>query len=282
MPDGHEIAAALTVAGSDSGGGAGVQADLRTFSALGVFGCSAITALTSQSPLEVRRVDAAPVKAVSAQIETVAAAIDIRAVKTGMLFSSAIVRAVAESISKLGVPLVVDPVAVSTSGSRLLKPDAVSAMKSKLLPLASWLTPNLPEASLLLGREIASEREMFEAAVECERRWGCATVIKGGHFKGSAKHSIDIVCHKGELYKLSSPKAAVKRHSDHGTGCTFSAALAALLAKGLPWTDALLGAKSFVFSSLASPVRLSSKAYAMFPPRCPQGVANGVSLERVK
>lgn len=259
------IAVALTIAGSDSGGGAGVQADLRAFSAFGVFGCSAITALTSQNPLEVRRVDAVPVKGVSAQIETVADAVRVSAVKTGMLYGASTVKAVAACLSKLNLPLVVDPVAVSTSGAPLLKPDAVGALRSKLLPLATWATPNIPEAELLTGMDIRTEQDMLFAAFEIHRLWGCSCVVKGGHFKGDAKRSSDIVCHEGVLYRLSTPRVKVLPGSDHGTGCSFSAALTALLAKGESWDKALLGAKSFIYASLASPVRISSKLYAMLP-----------------
>ena len=276
------IAVALTVAGSDSGGGAGVQADLRTFSAFGVFGCSSLTALTSQNPLEVRRVDAVPVKGVVAQIETVADALRISAVKTGMLYSAQTVKAVASSLSKLKLPLVVDPVAVSTSGVALLKGDAVSAMRSKLLPIATWATPNIPEAELLASLKIRSEDEMLFAAQEFHRRWGCSCVVKGGHFKGDSKRSSDIVCHKGVLYRLSTPRVKIRAASDHGTGCTFSAALAALLAKEASWEEALLGAKGFVYASLSSPVRISSKLYAMFPPPSFERPLNdSVKLERL-
>lgn len=271
----------MTVAGSDSGGGAGIQADLRTFAALGVFGCSAITALTSQNPLEVRRVDAVPVKGVVAQMEAVAAEIRLSAVKTGMLYSAATVRAVAGFLSKLKTPLIVDPVAVSTSGVKLLKPEAVEALRSKLLPAAAWATPNIPEAELLLSLKIRSEKDMLAAALEFGRRWGCFCVIKGGHFAGDAKRSSDIVCHKGALYRLSTPRVDIRQSADHGTGCTFSSAFTALLAKGEEWDDALLGAKGFVYGSLSNPVRIAPKLQAMFPP-APLAPRKGASiLERL-
>jgi len=277
---GKHIATALTIAGSDSGGGAGIQADLRTFSSLGVFGCSAITALTSQNPLEVRRVDAIPVEGVKAQIETVSSQMRVAAVKTGMLYSAGIVKAVAETLSKIKAPLVVDPVAVSTSGVMLLKSSAVGALKTHLLPLADWMTPNIPEAELLLGRKISCESAMAEAALECHERWDCSCIVKGGHAVGDAKHSVDIVCHKCKLYRLVSKRVEVKAHSDHGTGCTFSAALAALLANGAEWEIALVGAKAFVLASLAEPRQVSPKISVMFPP---EGVLpiKSVSLERL-
>lgn len=275
------MAVALTIAGSDSGGGAGIQADLRTFSTLGVFGTSAITASTSQNPLAVKRVDAVPVEGVVAQIEAVRSAFTPGAVKTGMLFDARIAKAVAEALSKREAPLVVDPVAVSTSGSPLLKASAVSVLRSELLPLATWATPNIPEAGLLLKSSVEDEYDMIEAALEFNARWGCSCVLKAGHLKGSASRSVDVVCHEGELYKLSSPRLKIKDRADHGTGCTFSAALAALLARGETWDAALLGAKAFVFASLAQAVRLAPGIMAMFPPEPDSLDSLDIRLERI-
>ena len=159
--------AALSIAGSDSGGGAGIQADLRTFNAFGVYGCTAITAVTSQNPKKVARIDAIPAEGVVSQIETVLEAIRVRCAKTGMLFSAEIVSAVAACMARHELPLVVDPVMVSTSGSMLLKEDAVEALKNELFPLADWITPNLPEAELLLGRKLKGEADYIDAAREC-------------------------------------------------------------------------------------------------------------------
>ena len=277
----ENIAVALTVAGSDSGGGAGIQADLRTFAALGVFGASAITALTSQNPLEVRRVDAVAVKGVVTQIEAVADALRLSAIKTGMLFSAQTVRAVASALSKLKLPLIVDPVAVSTSGVALLKPDAVAALRSKLLPAATWITPNIPEAELLLSVKIRNEKSLLAAALESNRRWGCSCVIKGGHYTGDSLRSSDIVCHKGSLYRLSSPRVKIRQAADHGTGCTFSAAFCALLARGERWDKALVGAKSFVYASLSHPRRISPKLLAMFPSESGISAVEDLVLEKL-
>ncbi len=260
------LPSALTVAGSDSGGGAGVQADLRTFAALGVFGTSAITALTAQSPLGVSRVDPASPQAVRAQMKAVAGALGIRAIKTGMLFSKSIVLAVCEELAAFDAPLVVDPVMIATSGAKLMRPDAVKAMMDRLLPLAAWLTPNIPEAEALSGFRIMNERDMARAAGFCFDRWGASTVVKGGHFAGAGGQAVDIVCHKGRFKRLLSARCRVRMHADHGTGCTFSAALAAGLAKRLPWTGTLLSAKAFVTASLINSSRVGDGVCAMFPP----------------
>lgn len=256
---------ALTIAGSDSGGGAGIQADLRTFNAFGVFGCSAITAITSQNPAAVRRIDPIPPEGVSAQIDAVLEKISIRGVKSGMLFSPEIVEAVAAAVRRHRLLLVCDPVMVSTSGAALLREEAVRKMSTELLPEARWITPNLPEAELLLGRKIGSEAEAFRAAHELYDRFGAAIVLKGGHAAGA--EAGDIVCREGKLYRLSSPRLVVPPHADHGTGCTFSAALAAAFALGTPWKQALCDAKEFVLGSLAENVRLGTDVYGMYPPR---------------
>lgn len=260
------LPSALTVAGSDSGGGAGIQADLRTFAALGVFGATAITALTSQSPLGVSRVDPALAGTVKAQMKAVSGALDVRAVKTGMLFSKAIVLAVCEGMSSFEAPLVVDPVMIATSGAKLMRPDAVRAIKDRLLPLAAWLTPNIPEAEALSGLRILNERDMARAAAFCFEKWGASTVVKGGHSVRAGIQAVDIVCHKGGFMRLLSKRVRVRMHSDHGTGCTFSAALAAGLARRLPWADALLAAKAFVTASLINSSQIGEGVCAMFPP----------------
>ena len=254
----------MTVAGSDSGGGAGIQADSRTFSYFRVFGTSAITAVTFQNPLEVSGIEPVSPEGVKAQIETVRRAIDLTAVKTGMLFSSEIIAVVSAALSDFSGPLVVDPVMISTSGRKLLQDDAVDAMRKKLLPMAAWITPNLPEAEALAGRRIGNGSDAVAAARECAEKWGCSVVVKGGHAEGP--EAADIVVHQGQCMLMSSPRVPVSGNSDHGTGCTFSAALTAQLAHGAGWKDALVRAKAFVLASLASPMRLSGKAAGMFPP----------------
>ena len=258
--------AVLTVAGSDSGGGAGIQADLRTFCAFKVYGCSAITAVTSQNPDEVRRVDVLPPEAVRSQLETVLDVFDVQFVKTGMLASREIIRCVAKIIAKRNLFSVVDPVMVSTSGVRLLEESAVSEMKNELLPLAKWLTPNIPEAELLCNQKISSSADLPEAAMMIFRQYNCNVVLKGGHL-ADAGNAVDIVCHAGELFCLSSPKIAVPGNTAHGTGCTFSAALTAALSCGKNWQQALVEAKAFVCGSLAGSVRLNHQLFQMYPPQ---------------
>jgi len=257
---------ALTVAGSDSGGGAGIQADLRTFAAFGVFGCAAITAVTAQNPREVRRIDGLPAAGVAAQIEAVLACFSVGAVKTGMLHQAEVVRAVAEALAPYQLPLVVDPVMVASSGAELLSPAAVADLRDQLLPKAAWVTPNLPEAALLLDRPIAAQPQaMREAVVELARRWDCGCVLKGGHaLAGDEEIALDLVAHGGKVYRLVSP--VVPDGAAHGTGCTFSAALAAALALRLPWREALTRPKAFVYGSLVEAVCPGPDLEAMYPP----------------
>ncbi|MFA6567584.1 MAG: bifunctional hydroxymethylpyrimidine kinase/phosphomethylpyrimidine kinase [Victivallales bacterium] len=260
-----KIPVALTIAGSDSGGGAGIQADLRTFAYYGVYGCSAITAVTAQNPCEVRRVDALPAGAVKAQLESVFDEFDVGSVKTGMLFDSGIIRAVSKFLStKRKISVVVDPVMVSTSGAVLLKKDAVSAVAGMLFPVAAWVTPNIHEAELLLGRKIGDEEEMMKAAADFAEKWNCGCIVKGGHLKIKGSIKVDAVAYDGGLYRLSSPE--IETRAGHGTGCTFSAAIAAGFALGHPWETALLSAKSFVYGSLVESVMPGGRIYAMFPP----------------
>ena len=256
--------AALTIAGSDSGGGAGIQADLRTFSYFRVFGTCAITAVTFQNPLEVSGIEAVSPAGVRAQIEMVRKAVDLAAAKTGMLFSAEIIAETVAAMRDFSGPLVVDPVMISTSGRKLLQDSAIEAVRTMLLPLASWITPNLPEAEILIGRSIRTGEEAIAAARECSERWGCSVVIKGGHAEGP--DASDVAVHQGTCLLLSAAREPVTGNSDHGTGCTFSSALTAQLAHGVNWKDALICAKAFVLASLRRPVRLSDGVAGMFPP----------------
>ena len=268
----------LTIAGSDSGGGAGIQADLRTFSAFKVFGCSAITAVTSQNPDEVRRVDVLSPEAVRSQLETVLDAFVVRFAKTGMLGNREIIRCVAKIIAERNLFSVVDPVMVSTSGVRLLEESAVSEMKNELLPLAKWLTPNIPEAELLCNQKISSFADLPDAAMMIYRQYNCNVVLKGGHL-ADAETACDIVCHAGELFCLSSPKIAVAGNTAHGTGCTFSSALSAALSRGKDWRQALAESKAFVYGSLAESVMLSHQHSQMYPPQ--KSYLDSVKIERL-
>lgn len=255
----------LTVAGSDSGGGAGIQADLRTFNALKVYGCSVITAVTSQNPDEVRRVDVLPEEAVKTQLETVLDLFPVRFAKTGMLANEKIIACTAFLAEKYNLKLIVDPVMVSTSGARLLEESAVSAMRELLFPRASWITPNIPEAELLCGKKISTPADLAEAAVELHEKFKCNVILKSGHFT-CVDRMADIVCCEGKLYYLSSPVAVIRGNSSHGTGCTLSAAIAALLATGKSWQESLTEAKAFVYGSLLESRPLNGTLFQMYPP----------------
>ena len=263
----ERIPVALTIAGSDSGGGAGIQADLRTFSANGVFGTSAITAVTSQNPTAVARVDALPPDAVAEQIRSVLDVIDIRAIKTGMLFSAGIIQRVAECLKPVKLPLVVDPVMISTSGTKLMQDEALEAMMSDFLPLATWITPNIPEAELLSGMKIRSSSDAAAAAEKIADRWQTGVILKGGHAE-SDRMAADIVCSDGMFCTLATARLHLPPGSSHGTGCTFSAALAAFLAKGENALQAVVAAKAFVLGSLAEARAIGKDRVlaAMFPP----------------
>jgi len=242
----ERVRTALTIAGSDSGGGAGIQADLKTFSALGVFGASAVTAITAQNTLGVTAVHEIPPEIVAAQIDAVLTDIGADAVKTGMIASSEIIRVVAAKVREYGITtLVVDPVMVATSGDRLLREDAVDALRTELLPLATIVTPNLPEAAVLIGREIASLEGMREAARAIIDLGVHSVIVKGGHLTGDA---VDILYDGHGFTELPAPR--IETTSTHGTGCTLASAIAALLAKGEPLEDAVRGAKAYVTAAI--------------------------------
>jgi len=256
--------AALTIAGSDSGGGAGIQADLRTFTCLKTYGCSAITALTAQNPKKVCGIFPVSPDFLQAQISAVLAAFPIRAVKTGMLFSRELVECTAGSLAGYDGALVVDPVMVSTSGSRLLRDDAIETLKTRLLPRASIITPNRFEAEILAGIHIQTFDEMKLAAEICFDRYGCGVIVKGGHAE-NPELAEDYVFLKDESFTLSAPRLDLPELTTHGTGCTFSAAAAAGLAKGFSLRNALEDAKKFVWSSLKNHVASGYDFHSMFP-----------------
>jgi hydroxymethylpyrimidine/phosphomethylpyrimidine kinase len=237
---------ALTIAGSDSGGGAGIQADLKTFAALGVHGASAITAITAQNTVGVTDIFELPPRIVTAQIDAVASDLRIEAAKTGMLASTEIIEAVAAAIQKHGIDmLVVDPVMVAKGGAHLLRDDAVGALRSRLLPLAAVITPNIPEAEVLLGRSITTLDQRREAAVDLLALGPRAVVVKGGHAEGDA---IDVFWDGKELVELIATR--IDTRNTHGSGCTFSAAIAARLAAGRQPIDAVRDAKQFITSAI--------------------------------
>jgi hydroxymethylpyrimidine/phosphomethylpyrimidine kinase len=241
-------AIALTIAGSDSSGGAGIQADLKTFSALGVYGASAITALTAQNTEGVESVLVVPPDFVARQIKAVARDLKIGAVKIGMLATSEIIEAVAEQLKALAdVPVVLDPVMVAASGDVLLDENAIETLRSVLVPRATLITPNLPEAAKLLDSgEAKDAREMVAQAKALKGLGAKAVLIKGGHAEGSA--AIDILIDdEGEL-RLEAPR--IETRNTHGTGCTLSSAIAAELAKGASLRDAATAAKAYVTAAL--------------------------------
>lgn len=247
---------ALTIAGSDSGGGAGLQADLKTFAALGVHGTTAVTCLTAQNPGAVTAVQAATPKLVRAQLDAVFAELPPRAAKTGMLFNAGIIREVArfwQAGERGRPPLVVDPVMVATSGARLLQPAAVKALLNELLPLAALVTPNLEEAEILTGKKLSRLDDLFEAALTIHQRFGCAVLVKGGHLTRSSE-AVDVFFDGGTGLTLSAPR--VRGVSTHGTGCTYSAAITGYLALGLDLPAAVELAKNHITQSIAQSVRL--------------------------
>ncbi len=237
---------ALTIAGSDSSGGAGIQADLKTFCSLHVYGSTAITALTAQNTVEVSSIEYASPTMVEKQIAAVLSDIGTNACKIGMLGNLKIVRAVVKQLKKFQIKnLVIDPVMISKSGAHLLKEDAVDELKEKLLPLALVVTPNVPEAEILTGLKIHSPDDMIPVAAQLLKTGVKCVVIKGGHLDGDAT---DLIYTKEEQHFLSAAKILSK--CTHGTGCTFSAALTAYLARGLDVIDAVKCAKTYITQAI--------------------------------
>lgn len=246
---------ALTIAGSDSSGGAGIQADLKTFTALGVYGASVLTALTAQSTSGVRGILSVPPDFIRQQIDAVAGDIKIGAVKTGMLNDRAAVVTVANAVKRYDLrPLVVDPVIVATSGNTLLASDALQVLRDELIPLADILTPNLYEAARLLDQPVAKHEAEMIAQAHSLLDLGCrAVVIKGGHAEGP--EAVDLLVEGQAVTRLALPRIVTR--NTHGTGCTFSAAIVAYLAQGAPSNEAVFDAKRFVHGALHAAKGLS-------------------------
>jgi hydroxymethylpyrimidine/phosphomethylpyrimidine kinase len=246
----------MTVAGSDNSGGAGIQADLKTFTTLGVYGTSAITCVVAENPNEVRKIHPMPASMVREQMELVFDVFPVVALKTGMLFSAEIIEAIAdflEEIPERSRPeLVIDPVMVATSGALLLEEEAASRMADMLLPLATLVTPNLDEASLLAGRELKSEDEAARAAAELSSRWGVPFLVKGGHLK--TRQAVDFLVEGNEIYRMEVPR--IPGIETHGTGCTYSAAITAFLAKKKSLLESVVGGKEFVTRAIAGHLKL--------------------------
>jgi hydroxymethylpyrimidine/phosphomethylpyrimidine kinase len=245
--DSNETPTALTIAGSDSSGGAGIQADLKTFAAHGVFGMSALTAVTAQNTLGVTRVETMSPAMVTAQIDAVASDILPRATKIGMLATAAIIDAVAAAIVRHGFAnIVLDTVMVAKSKARLLDETAVAALMARLIPLADVVTPNVPEAEVLTGFHIVEVRDLHRAAARLGELGARAVVLKGGHLDGPA---VDVLWHEGHAIELEA--ARIESRHTHGTGCTLSAAIAARLALGDDLEHAVRSAKDYVTRAIA-------------------------------
>ena len=240
------IKRAMTIAGSDSGGGAGIQADLKTFAALGVYGTSALTAITAQNTLGVTAVLELPPELVAAQIDAILSDIGADAVKTGMLANSRIIQVVADKAKEYGFSnLVVDPVMVAKGGDRLLQEEAVDALRSLLIPIATVVTPNLPEAAVLVRRSVESLEDARQAARDIVAMGAQSAVVKGGHLEGDA---VDVYYDGRELREFTAVR--VDTTSTHGTGCTFASAIAAGLARGMALEYAVGGAKEYVTEAI--------------------------------
>lgn len=263
VPASRFLPVALTVAGSDSGGGAGIQADCRAFSELGVHGTVAITAVTAQNPQGVTDVHPVPPVSVEAQIRAVCQAFCVRAAKTGMLFDRAVIQTVSDVFASLpGLSLVVDPVMVATSGAPLLRQDAVETLKAALLPRATLITPNLAEAELLTGQSIAADvSARLDAACALRDRFGAAVLLKGGHCGG--RLSSDILVTAEAAWQLDACRVEVP--SSHGTGCALSAAVVAGVAQGMNLLDAVRQAKAYVHAALSNSVEAGDRTWVMQP-----------------
>ena len=250
----------MTIAGSDSSAGAGIQADLKTFSALGVYGLTAVTCVVAEIPGKVSRIEPVSADLVREQIIVLWRNFPISAMKTGLLLSAEIIETVASVVVELlsnsakHFPLVIDPVTVATGGDLLLRPDAIKLYQSKLFPLATLITPNLDEAARLLGKKIEDRQSMEEAAKALADQYRVSILLKGGHLAG--ENAIDLLFHHGKLTKFSAP--FVRGVATHGTGCAYSAAITAGLASGLSLEEAIVRAKKFVTTAIARRFRWTS------------------------
>jgi hydroxymethylpyrimidine/phosphomethylpyrimidine kinase len=246
------VPVALSIAGSDSSAGAGIQADLKTFSALGVYGLTTVTCVVAELPGKVSRIEPVSARIVREQIDVLAKSFPIAAIKTGLLCSAGIVSTVAKALRHTArmfarqIPLVIDPVIIATSGDRLLEPVAIEAYTKELFPLASLITPNLDEAEQLLGTRIRGRRSMHHAGKTLQKEFGTAILLKGGHLAGD--RAVDLLFVDGKVVEFSAP--FVRGVATHGTGCAYSAAITGNLACGLPLEKAIRQAKKFVTEAI--------------------------------
>src|SRR5438477_4081582 len=258
----HSPPVALSIAGSDSSAGAGIQADLKTFSALGVYGLTAVNCIVAEVPGKVSRIEAVSAGLVREQIAILSRNFPIAAAKTGLLCSTEIVETVASALVDVSAdlakrfPLVIDPVIVATGGDPLLEPAAIEAYEKELLPLASLITPNLDEAERLLGKKIKDRQSMRRAGKELEGKFGTAILLKGGHLSGD--YAVDLLFTDGKIVEFSAP--FVRGVATHGTGCVYSAAITAGLASGLSLENAIGAAKKFVTESIARRFQWTSRS----------------------
>jgi len=252
------IPVTLTIAGSDSGGGAGIQADLKTFAALHTHGTTVITCLTAQNPVRVTAVYGCPPLMIRKQLEAVFEELQPAAAKTGMLFSPAIVAEVADFLKKASlIPLVVDPVMIATSGAILSKPAAIKILVRQLLPLATVIPPNLHEAEVLTGEKIKTVEDLRGAARRIHELYDCAALVKGGHLRG-VREAVDFLCDGSGEHMLSAP--FIRGVSTHGTGCSYSAAITAGLAHGMDLRQAVIAAKNYITAAIAHSLKAGRHA----------------------
>lgn len=252
-PINRKIPVTLTIAGSDNSGGAGIQADLKTFNALRTYGTTAVTCVVAEHPGRVKSIQALPAWSVEDQIALVHEAFPVAAEKTGMLYSTEIIHAVAKVLqTQKKRKLVIDPVMVATSGAVLLKPSAIKALREKLLPLASIVTPNLDEAAILVGEKLLTLDDACDAAVALSRIWGVPFLVKGGHL--NLKESVDFLAMGTKVTAFRA--RTIPRVKTHGTGCTYSAAITAHLAHGLPLAEAVAAAKRFITRAIERHFRI--------------------------
>ncbi|MBC2594293.1 bifunctional hydroxymethylpyrimidine kinase/phosphomethylpyrimidine kinase [Ruficoccus amylovorans] len=253
-----ELPVALTIATSDSGAGAGIQADLLSFAARGVYGVTAFAALTAQNPDGVSAIEELSPGFLQAQLDQLAAYFPIRALKTGMLFSAPLIAVTASFIEREKIPAVVDPVMVATSGAVLLKPEAIATLEAELLPRAALITPNLDEAAVLLGRPVSRSDELASTAAELSARYETAVLLKGGHLSGGTL--IDTLVRPGEA-PLQLTSTRIENVNTHGSGCTLSAAIAAELAKGQPLPAAVRAAHAYLQAAMKQPVQVRGERF---------------------
>ena len=257
-----DIPVCLTVAGSDSGGGAGIQADLKTFSLYNVFGCSVITAVTAQNPTEVTSIHPLPTSSIVSQFKTVTRSLTVKSIKLGMLFSSDIIQSLTAEIDSLPrkLPLVVDPVMIASSGSTLTNPNCIQAYEKGIFARATLITPNIPEAELLSGQKIYNGSDMIAVGVELSKKYNTNILLKGGHLGGEDMIS-DFVLSSSGNYEFKTP--FVSAPTSHGTGCILSSAIAANLALGKNLFDSISEAKGFVFASLKNCKKIGTNLFAL-------------------